>query len=174
MDPSPNNKFSVFSIFKARTLSAANVLVARDTQSAGRRWQLQINSAGSLNAIMINGAGTAYNRLSNPSYGTGWHMGVITFDATAGSTSNAWMHLYADGVADESFPGGSGGANIMANTGTPGIGVGDALRTTTVPAHADIAETGYYVNRVLTPAEIAELWLGFQGVRHMAGWGILL
>jgi len=134
--------------FKTITLATANTLVARDSQSGGRRWQYQINSSGQLIAISNNSAGMTTAFTTAATYNdAAWHMVTFTYDQTLSGSSR--HKLYADNSASVVSSGGSVNNMVQTSTAVP-FSVGNATRTTQAPANCSLDEILFFPGKVMT------------------------
>jgi hypothetical protein len=150
-------KFTVSCWFKITgTLASGNVLVARDSQSGGRRWQLGLTSTGQVVATVIDSLNSALSVTTTATYNDGaWHFVTFAVD-TSQSLASKWK-LYVDNTTTPTANNGSANAPNSSGT-TVAFSVGNATRTTQSPANASIDEVLYFVNTTLTGAQHQALW----------------
>lgn len=145
-----NANFSVILLFKTGALNATNVLAARDHQSNGRVFQLQISSAGVISFIILaNNGGSVYTITSPSGYADGNpHLLVATYNQ-AQDQQTGKMNLCLD---DDTRVIGGGANNLGAPSACP-LSCGASTRTSSAPAQSWIDEFIFLPGIVTTDAE---------------------
>ncbi len=145
-----NADFSVVLLFKSGTLATNNCLAARDHQSNGRIFQVQLSSTGVINFIIIASTGSVYQVPTPALYADGNpHLLVLTYNQ-AQDQQTGKMNVCLD---DDTRVTGGGTNNInMTPTGCP-LSIGDATRTSKVPANSWISEFLYLPGIVIDETE---------------------
>lgn len=155
-----NGVFSCSFWFKAGTLASSNIIVARDHQSNGRRFQVQINSSGQLLFLTIQSTGSTVTITSPGSYNDGqWHLVTVTHDQ---ALTTARRKMYVDGSSTPVAVSGTDGGSLSTAFTSPGVpfSVGNATRNTQAPANCSIDEVLYWGGYAVTGAEHLSLWTG--------------
>lgn len=149
--------YGITVFFKTGTLAASNVLVARDHQSGGRRFQVTIDSAGRLGFSLFLSTNVFSTITTTATYNDGlWHMATVTFDTAAASSVK--QRIYVDNSSADVAHGGSASSINSASTAVP-FSVGNATRTTQVPSNCTESQVIYWTGVAPTGAQHQAIWV---------------
>lgn len=149
-------QWSVCCWFKTTTTAAANILVARDHQSGGRRFQLQMNATGQLLSFSNNIGGMTPGATTPLGYNDGnWHFCTLVYDQTLGSSQR--HKIYVDNSSTPKNANGSANNFTFSGTAVP-FSVANATRTTQAPFLGTLDEVLYFPTKSLTGAQHQALY----------------
>lgn len=142
--------FSVVSWVNVGVLNGVNqFIISRDVGNKG--WHLRIGTDNQAILILFS-SGSDVRGANTSTFSTGWHLLVGTYDGS-GSTSS--VKIYIDGVEDTN-PVNNGTLGSM--TQTTDLFIGHSGRTPSSHFGGLIDETILYFNKVLSLAEIQQLY----------------
>lgn len=155
--------FSVTCWFKVvGTLAVNNVLVGRDSQAGGRRFQLALDASGHVVWVIHMSTGAANTLTTTSTYNdAAWHMVTCTYNQSLSTSTR--QAIYVDNTTTPVL---GGGTSPINNTGTTvSFSVGNLPRTNQTPANSTVDEVLYWTATAFTGAQHRALWLaGATGV----------